>query len=168
MAFVGLLDANSAPHPRWASRQIFDETVERRRRACSGKISMYPLPFNESVRSPEDANLLATAIVDTVREPILVLDADLQIIFASRSFYLTFDSTRLLTQGKKFCDIDDRVWNIADLRQRLEKIAPAQDVMEGFEVERDFPRSLEDVTERRRSECALQKFWSSGRPCSRR
>ena len=99
---------------------------------------MHPLSFVEPFRSPEDANILATAIVDTVREPVLVLDADLQIIVASRSFYLTFDSTPSFTQGRKFCDIDDGVWNIADLR--LEKIAPEHGVMEGFEVERDFRR----------------------------
>jgi two-component sensor histidine kinase len=133
--------------------------------------------------SAEDACLLAKAIVDTVREPLLVLDRDLRIIAASRSFYLTFKMTRQVTQGRKIYDLDGGVWNIPELRLLLEKIAPEHGVMEGFEVERDFPRigrramllnarkvfyegnghttillGFEDATERRRTERALQRL----------
>jgi two-component sensor histidine kinase len=139
-------------------------------------------PF-EVFEQAEHANLLAKAIVDTVREPLLVLDRDLQVIVASRSFYLTFEMTREVTQGRKLYDLDAGIWNIPELRSLLEKIVPEQGVMEGFEVERDFPRigprsmllnarkvfyeskghttillGLEDVTERRRTERALQKL----------
>ena len=94
------------------------------------------MPFE----SAEDASLLAQAIVDTVREPLLVLDRDLRVVVASRSFYLTFGMTRQATQGRKIYDLDDGVWNIPELRLLLEKIVPEHGVMEGFEVERDFPR----------------------------
>ncbi len=144
---------------------------------------MLSFPLCNPSQSPEDANLLARAIVDTVREPILVLGEDLRIIFANRSFYLTFDTTPSTVQGCKFDEIDAGAWNIADLRSQLEKIAPEHSVMEGFEVARDFPRigprsillnarkvfykdnahttillGLEDVTERRHTERALQKL----------
>jgi hypothetical protein len=63
-------------------------------------------PFH-AFESAEDAGLLAKAIVDTVREPLLVLDRDLRVIVASRSFYLTFEMTRQVTQGRKIYDLDE-------------------------------------------------------------
>jgi two-component sensor histidine kinase len=129
----------------------------------------------------EQANLLAKAIVATVREPLLVLDEHLRVVVASRSFYLTFEAAEHTTEGRKLYDLDDGTWDIAELRLLLEKIVPEHGVMEGFEVERDFPRigersmllnarkvfyegnghttillGLEDVTERRRTERAMQ------------
>ena len=80
------------------------------------------------------------AIVDTLREPVLGLDANLRIVFASRSFYVTFATTAKVTEGCQVYDIDGGVWNIAGLRELLEKVAPEHGVMEDFEVERDFPR----------------------------
>src|SRR3954469_7388139 len=96
-------------------------------------------PF-QTFESAEDACLLAQAIVDTVREPLLVLDRDLRVIVASRSFYLAFQSKREATQGRAIYDLDDGVWNIPELRLLLEKIVPKHGVMEDFEVEREFAR----------------------------
>ena len=62
-------------------------------------------PF-EPFESAEDASLLAQAIVDTVREPLLVLDRDLRVVVASRSFYLTFGMTSEATQGQKIYDLE--------------------------------------------------------------
>ena len=72
----------------------------------------------------EDASLLAKAIVDTVREPLLVLDSDLQIVVASRSFYSTFELDRERAEGGKIYDLDGGVWDIPDLRLLLERIVP--------------------------------------------
>jgi two-component sensor histidine kinase len=129
----------------------------------------------------EDASLLAKAIVDTVREPLLVLDSHLQIIVASRSFYSTFQLDRQGTEGLKIYDLDGAVWDIPELRLLLERIVPEHGLMDGYEVEREFPRigrramtlnarqvfykeqghttillGIEDATERRSSERALQ------------
>jgi PAS domain S-box-containing protein len=129
----------------------------------------------------EDASLLARAIVDTVREPLIVLDRDLNVIVASRSFYSTFKMTRQSAEGRKIYHLDEGVWNIPELQLLLERIVPEHGIMEGFEVERDFPRigwramilnarkvfyannghttillSIEDATERRKAERALQ------------
>ena len=45
-------------------------------------------------RQSDDTRALAQAIVDTVREPLLVLDKELRVIAASRSFYETFQAAR--------------------------------------------------------------------------
>jgi hypothetical protein len=53
-------------------------------------------PFIEN----SDGGTLALAIVDTVREPLLVLDKDLRVLAASRSFYRTFKVAPSITQGQ--------------------------------------------------------------------
>ena len=87
----------------------------------------------------EDGRALAQAIVDTVREPLLVLDKDLRVIAASRSFYDTFRADPQDTQGRLLYTLGDRQWDIPALRMLLEKILPEQFVMNGYEVEHEFP-----------------------------
>ena len=55
---------------------------------------------------------LAEAIVDTVREPLVVLDRDLRVIAASRSFYRTFAAEPQDTQGRRLYELGDGQWNI--------------------------------------------------------
>jgi len=86
-----------------------------------------------------DAGTLAQAIVDTVREPLLVLDKDLRVLAASRSFYLTFKVARADTQGSLLYTLGDGQWDIPKLRLLLEKIVPEHGVMEDYEVEHQFP-----------------------------
>jgi hypothetical protein len=92
-------------------------------------------PFIEN----NDAGTLAQAIVDTVREPLLVLDKDLRVLAASRSFYLTFKVARTDTQGRLLYALGDGQWDIPKLRLLLEKIVPEQGVMNDYEVEHQFP-----------------------------
>ena len=54
------------------------------------------------------ARALAQAIVDTVREPLLVLDRDLRVVAASRSFYLTFKVRPEDTQGSAVVHVGQR------------------------------------------------------------
>ena len=82
---------------------------------------------------------LAQAIVDTVREPLLVLDKDLRVVAASRSFYLTFRASRQETQGRLLYALGDGQWDIPALRTLLEKIVPEHGVMDDYEVEHAFP-----------------------------
>ncbi len=93
----------------------------------------------EAIHSPLDGGPLAQAIVDTVREPLLVLDKDLRVIAASRSFYKTFAVSPKHTQGQLLASLGDGQWDIPNLRDRLERIVPEHGVMEEYEVEQDFP-----------------------------
>src|ERR1700735_23765 len=95
--------------------------------------------FREQFTNGADACALAQSIVDTVREPIVVLDKRLRVIAASRSFYTAFDVTPEETQGKLLYALGDGQWDIPKLRVLLEKIIPEQGVMEGYEVEQKFP-----------------------------
>ena len=95
--------------------------------------------FREQFAGISDAWAFAQGIVDTVREPVLVLDKDLRVIAASRSFYSAFKVSPEDTQGRLLYALGDGQWDIPKLRVLLEKIVPEQGVMEGYEVEHEFP-----------------------------
>jgi chemotaxis protein methyltransferase CheR len=95
--------------------------------------------FRKQFPKVEDAWTLAHAIVDTVRAPLIVLDQDLRVVAASRSYYLTFKVNVDDTHGKLLYDLGDGQWDIPQLRLSLGKIVPDQGAMENYEVERDFP-----------------------------
>jgi two-component sensor histidine kinase len=95
--------------------------------------------FREQFTGIADAWTLAQGIVDTVREPVLVLDENLRVIAASRSFYSAFKVSPGDTNGRLLYALGDGQWDIPKLRVLLEKIIPEQGVMEGYEVEHEFP-----------------------------
>ncbi len=87
----------------------------------------------------QDGIELAHAIVDTVRDPLVVLDHDLRVIAAGRSFYKTFGLAREDVRGHLLYEIDGGRWDIPELRDLLETIANGEATIEGYEVEREFP-----------------------------
>jgi two-component sensor histidine kinase len=100
--------------------------------------------FRKQFNKLQNACAFAEAIVNTVREPLVVLDQDLRVVAASRSFYRTFKVNREATEGKLLFELGDGVWDIPKLRSLLEKILPADGAIEAgaieaYEIERDFP-----------------------------
>ena len=78
------------------------------------------------------------AIIATVREPLLVLDKELRIITANRSFYRTFQVNPEETEKQLIYDLGNHQWDIPRLRKLLENILPMNKAFEDFEVEHDF------------------------------
>lgn len=131
----------------------------------------------------DDALAYVGSIVDTVREPLLVLDSGLRVRSANRAFYQTFRVSPHATEGRRLYDLGDGQWDIPRLRILLEQILPRDTVFDDYEVEHDFPGigprtmllnarrlrrqntgdelillAIEDVTERRRAEAERQEF----------
>jgi len=100
---------------------------------------MPPTHISRQFTAIADAWALAQGIVDTVREPVLVLDKDLRVIAASRSFYSAFKVNPEDTEARLLYALGDGQWDIPALRVLLEKIIPEKGVMEGYEVEHEFP-----------------------------
>src|SRR5580704_5116336 len=100
---------------------------------------MQKINFREQFSNVADACALAQGIVDTVREPVLVLDKNLRVIAASRSFYSAFRVSPEETQDRLLYALGDGQWDIPKLRVLLEKIIPERGVMEDYEVEHAFP-----------------------------
>src|SRR5919206_2539326 len=136
-----------------------------------------PVNLEDLYRLLRTEHVQAQSIVDTVREPLLVLDRDLRVVAASRSFFEVFGVERDETVGRPLHELGDRQWDLPDLRRLLEGVIPRSRAVEGLEVEHDFPDlgrrtmllsarrlfrpdnnsttlllAIEDVTERRRVE----------------
>jgi two-component sensor histidine kinase len=88
----------------------------------------------------EDVRSLAQIIVETVREPLLVLDHDLKILVASSSFHKTFRIDPKDTPEQLLFALDNGAWDIPALHTLLERSLVDQTVVEGFLVEQEFPR----------------------------
>jgi len=128
----------------------------------------------------EDIQNFAQNIVDTVREPLLMLDSTLRVQSANRAFYQTFQVSPEETENHLIYELGNGQWDIPDLRTLLEDVVPKSSVFNDFELEHTFPvigrrvmllnarkllagnheellvLAMEDVTERRRAEAALK------------
>src|SRR5438067_4207199 len=87
----------------------------------------------------DDAPLVAQAIVDTVRQPLLLLDPNLQVVLANRSFYLTFKVEPAETLHWMVYELGNGQWNIPPLRELLEDIIPKNNAFFDYEVTHNFP-----------------------------
>src|ERR1044072_7230839 len=85
-----------------------------------------------------DALAFAESIVDTMRDPLLVLDANLRAVSASREFYRRCGVTPEETAGRLVYELCNGRWAISRLRTLLEEILPQQKTFRDFEVEHVF------------------------------
>src|SRR5688500_9458055 len=129
----------------------------------------------------EDIQDYALNIVDTVREPLLILDTTLRVRSANRAFYQTFQVSPEETVDRLIYELGNGQWDIPALRTLLEDIVPKSSVFNDFELEHAFPvigrrvmllnarklqagrhgellvLAMEDVTARKRAEEELLK-----------
>jgi two-component system cell cycle sensor histidine kinase PleC len=89
--------------------------------------------------SQSEAYEYAESIINTVRDPLLVLDQDLKVVTVSRSFCEVFKVSAKETVGQLIYVLGNSQWNIPSLRQLLEAILPQKASFDGYEVEFDFP-----------------------------
>jgi len=85
------------------------------------------------------SHIQAQGIVDTVADPMLVLDESLRVLSASRSFFETFRVDRYETIGQLIYDLGNGQWDIPELRLLLSRVIPKSAAVINFEVEHDFP-----------------------------
>jgi PAS domain S-box-containing protein len=125
-----------------------------------------------------DPITLAADIVNTVREPMLVLDTNLRVLQANASFLRHFHVMQEETVGKQVFNLGNGQWDIPRLRELLEKILPEKSVFNDFEVQHAFDKigqrtfllnarriddkqlillAMEDVTERQQAEMELRE-----------
>jgi chemotaxis methyl-accepting protein methylase/PAS domain-containing protein len=95
--------------------------------------------LRESRNLIQRAQKYAEGIVATVREPLLVLDAQLKVLSASRSFYRNFKTTPETTENEHLYNLGNRQWDIPALRQLLEGVLSENKLFEDYPVEHEFP-----------------------------
>jgi PAS domain S-box-containing protein/putative nucleotidyltransferase with HDIG domain len=133
-------------------------------------------------QSADEAREYAESIINTVREPLIVLDQDLRVVTVSRSFYEFFKVKPEETVGQLIYDLGNKQWDIPRLRELLETILPQKTTFDNYEVEHNFSAigrrimllnarqiqrvlgkeriillAIEDITERREIEAGLEK-----------
>lgn len=86
------------------------------------------------------ARELAENIVDTVRDPLIVMDDSLKVISANHAFYKYFKVKEEDTIGQKIYNLGNKQWDIPSLRKLLEVILPRNRTVEGYIVELNFPK----------------------------
>jgi len=101
--------------------------------------TVWAFPNSQSIRDLDDASALAQAIVDTIRDPLLVLDQNLRVVTANRAFYQTFRMNSQEIRGRPIYGLGGGQWDIPELRLLLEDVGPRHAAMEAYEVEWDFP-----------------------------
>lgn len=78
-------------------------------------------------------------VVDVVRDPIIILDKDLQVLAANESFYETFHVESEDTIHKNVYELGNKQWNISALRRFLDDVLTKNSFFKGFQVTHDFP-----------------------------
>lgn len=133
-------------------------------------------------RAVQAALTYADNIIATLREPFVVLDTNLRVKSANRSFYQNYHVTPEETQGRFIYELGNGQWNIPRLRTLLDEVLSNHHPVHDFDVEHDFPAigkrmmllnaqrfesvdgqsdlillAIEDITERKRTEAALRQ-----------
>ena len=129
------------------------------------------------------SRLYAESIVTTIREPLIILNSNLLIKSANKSFYAKFETTAEATEGKHLFELADNLWNIQKLREMMGKVLPGKATIVDYEVTLDLPGlgerimllnasvifrdkneeqlillAIEDITEKRKVDNALHLF----------
>jgi len=132
--------------------------------------------------SEDETREYSESMINTVREPLIVLDQDLRVVTASRSFYEFFKVRPEETVGQLIYDLGNKQWDIPKLRELLETILPQKATFNDYEVEHDFATigrrimllnarqiqrmlgkeriillAIEDISERKEIEAGLKK-----------
>jgi two-component system CheB/CheR fusion protein len=161
-------------HGRWYSLRILPSAGPDRK--IDGAVVML-IDIDAAKRGLD----LAEAIVETVREPLVILNHNLGVESANKAFYETFQATPEETEGHLIYELGERQWDIPKLRDLLDNILPAHSTFRDFEVVHDFARvgrkamllnarevfdanaqariillAIEDTTDRKRVEDALK------------
>ncbi|MGC8817297.1 MAG: PAS domain S-box protein, partial [Candidatus Hadarchaeum sp.] len=136
----------------------------------------------EAARALERARAYAETIVETVHEPLVVLDAEMKVVSANRAFYECFKVTREETERYSLFDLGNRQWDIPELRRLLKDVVEKNTTFKEFVVVHDFPHigrkimmlnarqmrigpteepmvllAIEDITERQQMETQLKR-----------
>lgn len=96
--------------------------------------------LKRSMQQLQDSRDYASAIVETIWEPLLVLDGDLRVVTANHSFYQTFQVEPGETEHHWLADIGNGQWNIPYLQERLRDILAGRNSSFEFEIQHEFER----------------------------
>ena len=118
-------------------QQLIDELAKMGQRVA--ELESLSTQQRRAETTAQKVQRYAEAIIETVREPLVVLDKHLKVLSASPSFYYTFKVTPDETIGQFLYDLGDGEWDIPSLRTLLEDIVPQNTKFDHYEVDHIFP-----------------------------
>ncbi|GAB3423582.1 hypothetical protein GCM10027516_22940 [Niabella aquatica] len=139
----------------------------------------------ERTKKLKDEREFTESVLETVRESLIVLDSNLNVLSVNEHFLRTFKVSRIETVKLRLYDLGNGQWNIEKLKELLEQVLPTNNPVLDFEVQHNFPHigrkimllnafrielegeyknrillAIEDITERRSIEIRKDDFLS--------
>jgi two-component system CheB/CheR fusion protein len=149
---------------------------------CGMSAIMHDITEQKRAKQLQTVSEYSESIINTIREPLIVIDQGLRVVSASRAFYEVFKVNPEETVGQLIYDLGNKQWDIPKLRELLEDILPKKVSFDNYEVEHNFSTigrrimllnarqiqrasgkeriillAIEDITERREIENGLEK-----------
>ena len=106
-------------------------------RSRNQELAMLNMELDAAHRTSEAARSYADTIIQSVREPLVVLDGTLRILRVNSAFVATLNIPREEIEGRFLHEVGDARWNIPDLRHRLRALLASAQPLEDWEVTRD-------------------------------
>ncbi len=115
------------------------ETSKEELQSTNEEISIVNNELIDRNEQLNNARAYAEGIINTIRDPLIILDKELRVKRATDGFYTKFNVTEKETEGQYFYKLGNHQWNIPDLLTRLENVINEKTAFSGFEVAHVFP-----------------------------
>ncbi|HEY4936065.1 MAG TPA: CheR family methyltransferase, partial [Puia sp.] len=159
------------------------ETVKEETQTSNEELIIVNQELYERNEQLNHSRLYAESIITTIREPLIILNKNLRVKSANKSFYTIFKTTAEVTEGKHLFELADKLWDIQELHEMMGKVLPEKASIVDYEVTLNLPdlgeRTMllnastifrdnseeqlillvaEDITEKRKIDKALHLF----------
>ena len=94
----------------------------------------------DTYKELEKARDYSVSIINSVREPLVVLDESFHVFSANRAYLKTFVTTDRQVQGESLFDLGNRQWDVPELKKLLEEVLTQDKAFESFEITHEFPK----------------------------
>ncbi len=135
---VAALKAGAADY---VAKDVQGEFLVLLRRAIDAALDAVVLRRAKGIAEAESKRnwTLTQSIVDTIRDPLVVLEDDMTIVTASKAFLTIFGITEAEAHGRRVSELGQHQWDVPALRHLMEKVLPENKPIESFEIEDSFP-----------------------------
>jgi two-component system, chemotaxis family, CheB/CheR fusion protein len=99
-------------------------------------------PFIEAQRKNfRKASIFQNEVIDIFQESIIILDKDMKVVSANKSFYNTFETSSQETLNKRFFELGGGIWDMVDLQNSLNDILNEKSSFKDMKVKQDYPNT---------------------------
>ncbi|CAN7643949.1 PAS domain-containing protein [Rhizobium sp. LjRoot98] len=85
------------------------------------------------------SHVQAQGVVDTMTQPVVVLDKNFNVTTANNAFVTMFEVNRDDVIGQSLFELGNGQWDVPELKHLIHAVIPKAAAVIGFEVKHDFP-----------------------------